>query len=86
VSDMSNTEPIDLTALIEALKKVNRAETYEDQLTELEIALVEAELNPKPSKYVSMIWGIDLVKQIDITKRRWQPLELDLSAFFAENQ
>ena len=83
---MSNTEPIDLTALIEALQKVNRAETYEDQLTELEIALVEAELNPKPSKYTQMIWGIDLVKQIDITKRRWQPLELDLSGFFAENQ
>jgi len=83
---MSKTEPIDLTALIEALKKVNRAESYEDQLTELEIALVEAELNPKPSKYVSMIWGVDLVKQVDITKRRWQPLDMDLSAFFAENQ
>jgi hypothetical protein len=83
---MTNTEAIYLSPLIEALKKASKAASFEEQLAELEIALVEAELHPKPATYCQLLWGIDLVKNIDITKRRWQPLDSSLLPFFAENQ
>jgi len=82
---MSNTEAIDLTRLIEVLTKANKAESFEAQLTEIELALIEAELHPKPATYCQLLWGIDLIKQIDIAKRKWQPLENDFEEYFAKN-
>ena len=83
---MTSTEPIDLTQLIEALTKANKAESFEAQLAQLEMSLIEAELHPKPTNYCQLLWGIDLVKQIDIAQRKWQPLENEFEDYFAKKQ
>jgi dimeric dUTPase (all-alpha-NTP-PPase superfamily) len=75
-------EPLDLTQLIEALKKAQTKTTLKEQRLELELAIVESELNPSSSNFVDLIWAIELVSQINFSNRNWQPAPEQLIDFF----
>jgi hypothetical protein len=75
-------EPLDLTQLIEALKKAQTKTTLKEQRLELELAIVESELNPSSSNFVDLIWAIELVSQINYSNRNWQPAPEQLLDFF----
>jgi hypothetical protein len=75
-------EPLDLTQLIEALKKAQTKTTLKEQRLELELAIVESELNPSSSNFVDLIWAIELVSQINYSNRNWQPAPEQLIDFF----
>lgn len=79
---LDSPEPIDFTPLIKALEKAQQAGTFSEQKAELELALVEAELNPKADTYCDLLWSIETIGAIDISKRNWQPAEDHLEIFF----
>lgn len=82
---INSPEPIDYAPLIEALQAANTAKTFNEQLAEIELALVKAELNPKPDTFCDLLWAIEAVGSISISSRRWQPVEDHLESFFATN-
>jgi len=82
---LESPEPINFEPLIKALQTANQKETFQAQLAELELALVSSEMNPKPSEFCELLWAIETLGSIDITKRRWQPVEEPLTGFFKTN-
>jgi hypothetical protein len=82
---LNSPEPIDYTPLIEALQAANTAKTFNEQMAEIEFALVKSELNPKADNFCELIWSIEAVGSISISARRWQPVELNLESFFPSN-
>jgi hypothetical protein len=79
---IDSPEPIDYTPLIEALQAANKAQTFNEQLAEIELALVKAEMNPKADTFCELLWAIEVIGSVDITLRRWQPVEEPLESFF----
>lgn len=79
---LESPEPVNFEPLIKALTAAMKAETFSDQLAELELHLVAAELNPKPSDFCELLWGLEMLAGIDITKRRWLPVEDRLTPYF----
>jgi len=79
---IDSPEPIDYTPLIEALQAANKAKTFNEQLAEIELALVKAEMNPKANDFCDLLWAIEVIGGVDITLRRWQPVEEHLESFF----
>lgn len=79
---IDSPEPVDFTPLIEALQAANKATTFQAQLIELELALVKAELNPKANDFCELLWSIEAVSSVDISLRRWQPVEDHFQSFF----
>ncbi|NBT48044.1 MAG: hypothetical protein EBT07_09560 [Actinobacteria bacterium] len=75
-------EALDLTQLIETLKRAQTKETLIEQRTEIEMALVSAELHPNSSDFVDLVWSIELLGQVDTKKRNWQPAPDQLIDFF----
>lgn len=82
---LQHPEPLDLTQLIEALKKAQTKTSFEEQKLELELAIVESELNPDSGNFVDLLWAIELVAQIDYSNRNWQPAEEHLKEFFIQD-
>jgi len=82
---IDSPEPIDYTPLIEALQAANKAQTFNEQLAEIELALVKSEMNPKADTFCELLWAIEAVGSIDITIRKWQPVEDHLDSFFSSN-
>jgi hypothetical protein len=82
---IDSPEPIDFQPLIEALQAANTAKTYGEQLAQIELALVTSEMNPKPNNFCELLWAIETIGGIDITLRRWQPVEEPLESFFTPN-
>ena len=78
-------EPLDLTQLIETLKKAQTKTTLKEQRLEIELALVESELHPNSSNFVDLLWAIELVSQIDYSSRNWQPAPEQLLDFFEQD-
>jgi hypothetical protein len=79
---IDSPEPIDYTPLIEALQAANQAKTFNEQLAEIELALVRAELNPRSNDFCELLWSIETLGSIDITLRKWQPVTEQLGNFF----
>lgn len=79
---LENPEPIDFRPLIAALEKAQTAITFNAQLAELELALVESELNPKANNFCELLWAIEAVSSVDIQIRNWQGVEDQLESFF----
>jgi len=79
---IDSPEPIDYTPLIEALRAANKAQTFNEQLAEIELALVQSEMNPKANDFCELLWAIEVIGSVDITLRRWQPVEDPLESFF----
>jgi hypothetical protein len=82
---IDSPEPIDFQPLIEALQAANTGKTYNEQLAQIELALVSSEMNPKPNNFCELLWAIETVGGIDITARRWKPVEEPLESFFSSN-
>jgi hypothetical protein len=82
---IDSPEPIDYTPLIEALQAANKAQTFNEQLAEIELALVKAEMNPKANDFCDLLWAVEVIGGVDITLRRWQPVEDHLDSFFSSN-
>jgi hypothetical protein len=80
---IDSPEPIDFQPLIEALQAANSGKTFNEQLTQIELALVSSEMNPKADHFCELLWAIEAVGSIDITARRWQPVEEPLESFFS---
>ncbi|NBW14506.1 MAG: hypothetical protein EBR82_41560 [Caulobacteraceae bacterium] len=75
-------EPINFQPLIKALQTATEKATFQEQIAELEIALVSSELNPKPEEFCDLLWAIELLGNIDIRARKWQPIGESLNDFF----
>jgi hypothetical protein len=76
-------QKIDLTPLIKALEAMNQAKTYEAQLAELELILIEAELNPCPADFYNVNQALVLLAQV--TSREvlpWSDDRDELEPFF----
>jgi len=82
---IDSPEPIDYTPLIEALQAANTAKTFNEQLAQIELALVSSEMNPKADNFCELLWSIEAIGSIDITLRKWQPVEEQLDSFFSSN-
>lgn len=79
---IDSPEPIDYTPLIEALQAANTAKTFNEQLAQIELALVSSEMNPKADTFCELLWAIETISSVDITLRKWQPVEDHLESFF----
>ena len=79
---IDSPEPIDFQPLIEALQAANSGKTFNEQLAQIELALVSSEMNPKPNTFCDLLWAVEAIGSIDITARRWQPVEEPLESFF----
>jgi hypothetical protein len=82
---IDSPEPIDFQPLIEALQAANSGKTFNEQLAQIELALVSSEMNPKPNTFCDLLWAVEAIGSIDITARRWQPVEEPLESFFSPN-
>jgi hypothetical protein len=82
---IDSPEPIDFQPLIEALQAANSGKTFNEQLAQIELALVSSEMNPKPNTFCDLLWAVEAIGEIDITARRWQPVEEPLESFFSSN-
>jgi hypothetical protein len=82
---IDSPEPVDFQPLIEALQAAQNGKTFNEQLTQIELALVSSELNPKADTFCDLLWGIEALGSIDITLRKWQPVEEPLESFFSSN-
>jgi hypothetical protein len=80
---IDSPEPIDFSPLIQALQKANLAPTFDQQKAEIELALLGAELHPKSSDFCELLWSLELLASVELTQRRWQPVQGDLAFFFA---
>jgi len=72
---IDSPEPIDYTPLIEALRAANKAQTFNEQLAEIELALVKSEMNPKADTFCELLWAIEVIGSVAITLRWWQPAD-----------
>lgn len=79
---IDSPEPIDFQPLIQALLAANSGKTFNEQLAQIELALVSSEMNPKPNTFCDLLWAVEAIGSIDITARRWQPVEEPLESFF----
>ena len=77
-----NDLPIDLSALIRVLEKVNRETTREAQAATLERELVAAELNPSPIDFLNLSDAVNLLNAADLPGRGWEQADADLAGFF----
>jgi hypothetical protein len=82
---IDSPEPIDFQPLIEALQAAKNGKTFNEQLAQIELALVSSEMNPKPNTFCDLLWAVEAIGSIDITARRWQPVEEPLESFFSPN-
>lgn len=82
---IDSPEPVDFQPLIEALQAANTGKTFNEQLAQIELALVSSEMNPKADTFCDLLWAIEAVGSIDITLRRWKPVEEHLESFFSSN-
>ncbi|NBT48212.1 MAG: hypothetical protein EBT07_10450 [Actinobacteria bacterium] len=75
-------EPINFEPLIKALQTANQKETFQEQLAEIEMALIASEMNPKPETFCELLWAIEMLGNIEIRIRKWQPIGESLNGFF----
>ena len=79
---LESPEPIDFEPLIKALQAANNASTFREQMAEIELALVAAEMNPKPSDFCEFLWALEMLTFFDYKKRNWKPIRDDVKHFF----
>lgn len=79
---LESPEPIDFEPLIKALQAANKASTFREQLAEIELALVAAEMNPKPNDFCELLWALEMLTYFDYTARKWKPVQDQLTPFF----
>jgi hypothetical protein len=76
-------QKIELTPLIEALKVMNQAETYQAQQAALELILIGAELNPDPLILVEMASSVEMLQAaLNRELLIWNEALLELKPFF----
>jgi hypothetical protein len=77
-----STPAADFTPLIRALEAANSSETLEGQLAIIELALVEAELNPNPIPSIELEFSLSALATIDTSERIASRGTAELAQFF----
>lgn len=74
----------DFRPLIEALQTLTREPGFslEEQLAELELVLVSAELNPNPIAITELNYSLKILKEFAIISRYHAEVPADLAPFF----
>jgi hypothetical protein len=76
------TQRIEPEALIQLLQIIEKAQTLEEQLSALELAVTAAELNPNPKDFYAIRHAIETLRDLNLEARDWQAQGEELKPFF----